>query len=276
MRTYLNLLQHIIKNGNFRKDRTGTGTQSVFGYLCRYDLSTGKLPAVTTKKVHFKSIIHELLWFLKGDTNVKYLQENGVRIWNEWADEEGNLGPIYGKQWRSWVKPDGEEADQIQRAVDTLKNNPSSRRVIVNAWNAGELDLMALTPCHCLFQFYTRELPEDLKVDGKEYYLDCLLYQRSADAFLGVPFNITSYCILLAMMAQVCNMVPGEFVHSFGDLHLYNNHRDQAYLQLEREPMELPTLWLNPEVKEIDDFKFEDIKVEGYKSHARIKAPISV
>jgi thymidylate synthase len=246
------------------------------GYMCRYDLSNGKLPAVTTKKVHFKSIIHELIWFLAGDTNVKYLQENGVRIWNEWADENGDLGPIYGKQWRSWVSHDGTEVDQINRAIDQLKNNPQSRRIIVNAWNAGELDKMALTPCHCLFQFYTRELPEELQVDGRKYYLDCLLYQRSADAFLGVPFNISSYCILTAMIAQVCNMVPGEFIHTFGDLHLYNNHRDQANLQLSREPMELPSLWLNPEIKNIDDFKYEDIKILNYQSHPRIKAPISV
>ncbi len=264
MLQYHKLLQHILENGNKKADRTGTGTISCFGYEMRFDLSEG-FPMVTTKKLHLKSIIHELLWFLKGDTNVKYLQENGVRIWNEWADENGNLGPVYGKQWRSWSKPNGETVDQIQRAVDLLKNNPDSRRIIVNAWNVGELEDMALTPCHCLFQFYV--------ADGK---LSCLLYQRSADTFLGVPFNIASYALLTMMMAQVCGYEAGEFIHHFGDVHLYNNHIEQANLQLSRDCRKLPTLKINPEVKSIFDFTFDDFELLDYNPHPHIKAAVSV
>lgn len=264
LKQYLNLLQHILDNGTDKDDRTGTGTRSCFGYQMRFDLSQG-FPMLTTKKLHLKSIIHELLWFLNGDTNVKYLQDNGVRIWNEWADEDGNLGPVYGKQWRSWSKPNGETVDQIQRTIDLIKNNPNSRRIIVNAWNVGELDDMALTPCHCLFQFYV--------ADGK---LSCLLYQRSADTFLGVPFNIASYALLTLMMAQVCDLEPGEFVHSFGDVHLYSNHFEQARLQLERTPKTLPTIEINKEVKNIFDFKFEDFKLVDYNPDPHIKAAVSV
>jgi thymidylate synthase len=264
MKQYHDLLDHIIKNGVDKSDRTGTGTRSCFGYQMRFDLNEG-FPMVTTKKLHLKSIIYELLWFLKGDTNVKYLQENGVRIWNEWADENGDLGPVYGKQWRSWAKPNGETVDQISRVVDTIKNNPDSRRMIVNAWNVGEIDEMALTPCHCLFQFYV--------ADGK---LSCQLYQRSADTFLGVPFNIASYALLTMMMAQVCGLEYGEFVHSFGDVHLYNNHMEQAHLQLSREPRPLPTMKINPEVTSIFDFEFEDFTLENYDPHPHIKAAVSV
>ena len=230
----------------------------------RFDLSEG-FPMVTTKKLHLKSIIHELLWFLNGDTNVKYLQENGVRIWNEWADDNGDLGPVYGKQWRSWGRPDGTSVDQIQRALDLIKNNPDSRRIIVNAWNVGEIDEMALTPCHCLFQFYV--------ADNK---LSCLLYQRSADTFLGVPFNIASYALLTMMMAQVCGLEPGEFVHSFGDVHLYLDHLEQAKLQLTREPRPLPEMKINPDVKDIFSFKFEDFTLLNYDPHPHIKAKVSV
>ncbi len=264
MKAYHDLLQHILDNGVEKGDRTGTGTKSVFGYQMRFDLAEG-FPMVTTKKLHLKSIIHELLWFLQGDTNVKYLQENGVRIWNEWADENGDLGPVYGKQWRSWTGPDGRVHDQITKAVDTIKNNPNSRRILVNAWNVGELEDMALTPCHCLFQFYVAE--------GR---LSCLLYQRSADVFLGVPFNIASYALLTLMMAQVCDLQPGEFVHAFGDTHLYLNHLDQARLQLTREPRTLPTMTLNPGVKSIFDFKFEDFTLSNYDPHPHIKAKVSV
>ena len=264
MRQYLNLLQHILDCGVEKSDRTGTGTLSCFGYQMRFDLEDG-FPMVTTKKLHLKSIIHELLWFLKGDTNVRYLQENGVRIWNEWADENGDLGPVYGKQWRSWTKPNGETVDQIAKVVQTLKTNPDSRRMIVNAWNPGELDEMALTPCHCLFQFYVAE--------GK---LSCQLYQRSADTFLGVPFNIASYALLTMMMAQVCNLGLGEFVHTFGDVHLYLNHLDQAKEQLTREPRPLPTMELNPEVNDIFAFQFEDFNLTGYDPHPHIKAAVSV
>lgn len=264
MRQYHDLLKHILDNGHQKSDRTGTGTLSVFGYQMRFDLSKG-FPLVTTKKLHLRSIIHELLWFLKGDTNIQYLQDNGVRIWNEWADENGDLGPVYGKQWRSWTKPNGETVDQIQRAVDLLKTNPDSRRIIVNAWNVGELDQMALTPCHCLFQFYV--------ADGK---LSCLLYQRSADTFLGVPFNIASYALLTMMMAQVCGYEAGEFVHHFGDVHLYNNHIEQAELQLTRELRPLPQMKINPNVKSIFDFKYEDFTLENYNPHPHIKAVVSV
>lgn len=264
MQNYLDLLHHILENGNDKEDRTGTGTLSCFGHQMRFDLSMG-FPMLTTKKLHLKSIVHELLWFLKGDTNVKYLQENGVRIWNEWADEQGDLGPVYGKQWRRWEGPNGRVIDQIQYCIDLIKNNPDSRRILVNAWNVGELEDMALTPCHCLFQFYV--------ADGK---LSCLLYQRSADTFLGVPFNIASYALLTMVMAQVCGLEAGEFVHSFGDVHLYKNHLDQARLQLTREPRALPKLWINPEIKDIDSFTFEDFKLMDYDPHPHIKAKVSI
>ena len=264
MKQYLDLLQHILDNGHQKEDRTGTGTLSCFGYQMRFDLAEG-FPMLTTKKLHLKSIIHELLWFLKGDTNVKYLQDNGVRIWNEWADENGDLGPVYGKQWRSWSKPNGETVDQIMRALDLIKNNPDSRRIIVNAWNVGELEDMALTPCHCLFQFYV--------ANGK---LSCQLYQRSADTFLGVPFNIGSYALLTMMMAQVCGLEYGEFVHTFGDVHLYNNHLDQARLQLTRQPKSLPVMKLNENITDILDFKFEDFKLENYEADPHIKAKVSI
>ena len=264
LKQYLNLLEHILANGNYKSDRTGTGTLSCFGYQMRFDLLEG-FPMLTTKKLHLKSIVHELLWFLKGDTNVKYLQENGVRIWNEWADDNGDLGPVYGKQWRSWGKPNGETVDQIARAVDLIKNNPDSRRIIVNAWNVGELDDMALTPCHCLFQFYV--------ADGK---LSCLLYQRSADTFLGVPFNIASYALLTMMMAQVCDLEYGEFVHAFGDVHLYKNHLEQAKLQLSREPKTLPKILINKEVKDIFGFEFDDFTLIDYHPEPHIKAKVSI
>ena len=264
MRAYLDLLQHILDNGQAKNDRTGTGTLAVFGYQMRFDLSKG-FPMVTTKKLHLKSIIHELLWFLQGDTNVRYLQENGVRIWNEWADENGDLGPVYGKQWRSWETRDGRTIDQIEYCLDLIKNQPDSRRIIVSAWNVGDLPDMALSPCHCLFQFYV--------ADGK---LSCQLYQRSADVFLGVPFNIASYALLCMMMAQVCDLEPGEFVHTFGDAHLYSNHMDQARLQLTRQPYELPVLKMNPDIKDLMDFRFEDFTLIDYQSHPHIKAAVSV
>ena len=264
MKQYHDLLQHILDHGVKKMDRTGTGTISCFGYQMRFDLSEG-FPMVTTKKLHLRSIIHELLWFLDGDTNVKYLQENGVRIWNEWADENGDLGPVYGKQWRSWTKPNGETVDQISYIIDTIKNNPDSRRMIVNAWNAGELDQMALTPCHCMFQFWV--------ADGK---LSCQLYQRSADTFLGVPFNIASYALLTMMIAQVCDLEPGDFVHTFGDVHLYLNHIDQTHEQLSRDIRPLPTMKINPEVKDIFSFKYEDFSLMGYDPHPHIKALVSV
>ncbi len=264
MRTYLNLLEHILENGVEKGDRTGTGTKSVFGYQMRFDLSEG-FPMLTTKKLHLKSIVHELLWFLDGDTNVKYLQDNGVRIWNEWADESGDLGPVYGKQWRSWERKDGTTVDQISQALDLIKNNPNSRRIIVNAWNVGDLDKMALSPCHCLFQFYV--------ANGK---LSCQLYQRSADVFLGVPFNVASYALLTMMMAQVCDLEPGDFVHTFGDTHLYMNHLDQARLQMTREPRTLPTMKINPEVKDLFAFKYEDFTLMDYDPHPHIKAKVSI
>lgn len=264
MRQYLDLLQHILDEGVSKGDRTGTGTRSVFGYQMKFDLKDG-FPLVTTKKLHLKSIIYELLWFLKGDTNVKYLQEKGVRIWNEWAAADGSLGPVYGKQWVGWEAPDGKKINQIRQAVDTIKNNPNSRRILVNAWNPGELDQMALTPCHALFQFYVAE--------GK---LSCQLYQRSADVFLGVPFNIASYALLTLMMAQVCDLLPGTFVHTFGDVHLYNNHVEQAMLQLTRDPRPLPTMVINPEVKDIFGFVYEDFRLEGYDPWPHIKAEVSV
>ncbi|MBA3022519.1 MAG: thymidylate synthase [Gammaproteobacteria bacterium] len=264
MRQYLDLMQHVLDHGTTKSDRTGTGTTSVFGYQMRFDLSQG-FPLVTTKKCHLKSIVHELLWFLQGSTNTKYLKDNGVSIWDEWADENGNLGPVYGKQWRSWEAVDGRVIDQIKIAVDQLKNNPDSRRIIVSAWNVGELDKMALAPCHAFFQFYV--------ADGK---LSCQLYQRSADIFLGVPFNIASYALLTMMMAQVCGLKYGDFVHTFGDAHLYSNHMEQTALQLSREPRALPTMKINPEVKDIFGFKFEDFTLEGYDPHPAIKAPVAV
>ena len=264
MRQYLDLLQHILDNGTPKEDRTGTGTISVFGYQMRFDLQQG-FPLLTTKKLHLRSIIYELLWFLNGDTNVKYLQENKVRIWNEWADENGELGPIYGKQWVRWETTDGRHINQIQNAVNNLRNNPDSRRIIVNAWNVGELDEMALTPCHALFQFYV--------AGGR---LSCQLYQRSADVFLGVPFNIASYALLTLMMAQVCDLEPGEFIHTFGDVHLYNNHIEQAKLQLTREPRALPHMKLNPAVRNIFDFNYDDFELTGYDPHPHIKAAVSV
>ncbi len=264
MRTYLDLIQHIIDHGVKKEDRTGTGTISVFGYQMRYDLNEG-FPLVTTKKTHMKSIVHELLWFLKGETNVQYLQENGVRIWNEWADEEGNLGPVYGKQWRTWASTSGEVIDQIRDAIQMIQKNPNSRRIIVSAWNVGELKEMALMPCHAFFQFYV--------ADG---HLSCQLYQRSADVFLGVPFNIASYALLTHMMAQICGLKAGEFVHTLGDAHLYLNHLEQAKLQLEREPYPLPKLKLNKNINDIDDFTYDDIEILDYQHHPHISAPISV
>jgi len=264
MRQYLNLLSHLLDTGNPRADRTGTGTLSRFGYQMRFNLAEG-FPVVTTKKVHLKSIIHELLWFLKGDTNVKYLQDNGVKIWNEWAGEDGELGPVYGHQWRSWSAPDGREIDQISQVIEQIKNNPLSRRLIVNAWNVGDLDKMKLPPCHLLFQFYVN--------NGK---LSCQLYQRSADVFLGVPFNIASYALLTLMVAQVTGLQPGDFVHTFGDAHIYNNHLEQVKLQLSREPFPLPQMKINPEVKSIFDFKFEDFELVNYQAHPHIKGEVSV
>ncbi len=264
MRQYLDLMQHVLDHGTKKSDRTGTGTTSVFGHQMRFDLSKG-FPLVTTKKCHLKSIIHELLWFLQGDTNIKYLKENGVKIWDEWADENGALGPVYGKQWRSWITADGRIVDQIKVAVDQIKNNPDSRRIIVSAWNVGELDQMALAPCHAFFQFYV--------VDGK---LSCQLYQRSADIFLGVPFNIASYSLLTMMMAQVCDLQSGDFVHTFGDAHLYSNHMEQVQLQLSREPHALPEMKINPDIKDILGFRFEDFTLEGYDPHPGIKAPVAI
>ena len=264
MRQYLDLLQHILDNGTEKSDRTGTGTISTFGYQMRFDLQNG-FPMVTTKKLHLKSIIYELLWFLKGDTNVKYLQEHGVRIWNEWADENGSLGPIYGKQWVAWEAKNGEVVNQIKQAVNLIKNNPDSRRIIVNAWNVGDLPDMKLSPCHTMFQFYV--------ADGR---LSCQLYQRSADVFLGVPFNIASYALLTLMMAQVCDLEPGEFVHTFGDVHIYSNHLEQVHLQLTRTPRSLPKIIINPDVKNIFGFKYEDFKLVDYDPHPHIKAAVAV
>ena len=264
MKQYLELLNHVISNGVEKSDRTGTGTISVFGYQSRYDLAEG-FPVLTTKKLHLKSIIHELLWFLTGDTNIRYLQENGVRIWNEWADENGELGPVYGYQWRSWPTPDGQHIDQITQVVNSIQNNPDSRRHIVSAWNVGQIDQMKLPPCHLLIQFYV--------ANGK---LSCQLYQRSADIFLGVPFNIASYALLTLMMAQVCDLQPGEFVHTLGDAHIYLNHLEQVKLQLTREPFPLPQMKINPEIKNIFDFKFEDFELTGYQSHPHIPGKVSV
>lgn len=264
MKQYLDLMRHVYENGTVKEDRTGTGTKSVFGYQARYDLSKG-FPLVTTKKCHLRSIIHELLWFLQGDTNIKYLKDNGVRIWDEWADEDGNLGPVYGSQWRSWPTPSGEHIDQIQLIIDQIKNTPDSRRIIVSAWNVAEVENMALPPCHAFFQFYVAE--------GK---LSCQLYQRSADIFLGVPFNIASYALLTMMVAQVCGLEAGDFVHTLGDAHLYSNHMEQAELQLSREPLPLPTMKINPDVDSIFDFKFEDFELLNYEAHPHIKGVVAV
>ncbi|NMC14733.1 MAG: thymidylate synthase [Chloroflexi bacterium] len=264
MRQYLELLQNILENGIKKEDRTGVGTLSIFGYQMRWDLSQG-FPLLTTKKLHLRSIIFELLWFLRGDNNIKYLNENGVRIWDEWADEQGSLGPIYGVQWRSWKAADGRVIDQISNVIEQIRENPNSRRLIVSAWNVGDLEAMALPPCHVLFQFY---------VAGNQ--LSCQLYQRSADVFLGVPFNIASYSLLTLMIAQVCNLQPGEFIHTLGDVHLYLNHIPQAQLQLSRSPFPLPKMILNPQVKSIFDFNFEDFHLENYQSHPAIKAEVAV
>ena len=264
MRQYLDLMRHVLEHGNQKTDRTGTGTVSVFGYQMRYGLSQG-FPLVTTKKCHLRSIIHELLWFLRGDTNIQYLKDNGVSIWDEWADEKGNLGPVYGYQWRSWPTADGRHIDQIKQVIEQIKNTPDSRRLIVSAWNVGEVEKMKLPPCHAFFQFYV--------ADGK---LSCQLYQRSADIFLGVPFNIASYALLTMMVAQVCGLKLGDFVHTLGDAHLYSNHLDQAREQLSRTPRPLPKLILNSAIKDIFDFKFEDFTLEGYDPHPAIKAPVAV
>ena len=257
-------MQHVLDEGAQKHDRTGTGTISVFGYQMRFNLQEG-FPMVTTKKLHLKSIIHELIWFLSGDTNIKYLKDNGVKIWDEWADADGNLGPVYGSQWRSWPTPDGRKIDQISQIINTLKNNPDSRRIIVSAWNVADIEDMALPPCHAFFQFYV--------ADGK---LSCQLYQRSADIFLGVPFNIASYALLTMMVAQVCGLQYGDFIHTLGDAHLYNNHIEQARLQLSREPKKLPLMKINPEVKDLLDFKFEDFTLEGYEPHPHIKGAVAV
>ena len=264
MRQYLDLMQHVLNTGKQKHDRTGTGTISVFGYQMRFNLEEG-FPLVTTKKLHLRSILHELIWFLKGDTNIRYLKENGVSIWDEWADENGDLGPVYGYQWRSWPTPDGRHIDQITNVINQIKNTPDSRRLIVSAWNVAEIENMALPPCHSFFQFYVAE--------GK---LSCQLYQRSADIFLGVPFNIASYALLTLMVAQVCGLKPGEFIHTLGDAHLYNNHIEQTKLQLSREPRPLPRVKLNPDIKDIFEFKFEDFTLENYDPHPHIKAPVAV
>ncbi len=264
MRTYLDLLDHVKTNGVRKSDRTGTGTYSIFGHQSRYDLAQG-FPLVTTKKIHFKSVVHELLWFLSGSTNIAYLKENGVSIWDEWANETGELGPVYGFQWRSWPGPDGQHFDQISQLVDDIRHRPDSRRLIVNAWNVAYIDTMALPPCHCLFQFYVAE--------GR---LSCQLYQRSADIFLGVPFNIASYALLTCMIAQVCQLEPGEFIHTLGDAHLYTNHLEQASEQLERTPYALPGIKLNTEIDDLFAFRYEDIELIDYRSHPRIAAPVAV
>ena len=264
MKQYHQLMQHVLDHGTHKEDRTGTGTISVFGYQMRFNLADG-FPMLTTKKLHLKSILHELIWFLKGDTNIQYLTDNGVSIWNEWADEQGNLGPVYGSQWRSWPAPDGQSIDQISQVIQQIKNNPDSRRLIVSAWNVGVIPQMALPPCHAFFQFYV--------ADGK---LSCQLYQRSADIFLGVPFNIASYTLLTHMVAQVCDLQVGEFIHTLGDAHLYTNHLEQAKLQLTRDFRSLPQLKMNPAIKDIFDFKFEDFSIEGYDPHPHIKAAVAV
>ncbi|XOV95205.1 MAG: thymidylate synthase [Bacteroidota bacterium] len=264
MKQYLDLMQHIMDQGVEKSDRTGTGTKSIFGHQMRFDLSEG-FPCITTKKLHLRSIIHELLWFIKGDSNIKYLKDNGVRIWDEWADENGDLGPVYGVQWRSWPKADGTTVDQLSQVIDTIKNNPDSRRIIISAWNVGEIENMALPPCHTLFQFYV--------AGGK---LSCQLYQRSADVFLGVPFNIASYALFTMMIAQVCDLKPGDFVHTFGDAHLYSNHMEQAKLQLSRDPRPLPEMKINPAVNSIFDFTYEDFELVNYDPHPHIKGEVAV
>ena len=264
MKQYLDLLEHILQDGVEKSDRTGTGTKSVFGYQMRFDLQTG-FPLMTTKKLHLKSIVYELLWFLNGETNIEYLQDHGVRIWNEWADQDGELGPVYGAQWRAWRSVDGDKIDQISQVIDSIKQNPNSRRHVVSAWNVAEIDKMALPPCHLLFQFYV--------ADGK---LSCQLYQRSADVFLGVPFNIASYALLTQMVAQVCDLAPGDFVHTLGDAHLYLNHLEQARLQLTRQPLQLPQMKINPEVKDIFSFQYDDFELINYQAHPHIKALISI
>ncbi|WP_316745028.1 thymidylate synthase [Pedobacter antarcticus] len=264
MKQYLDLMQHVLDHGTQKHDRTGTGTISVFGYQMRFNLQDG-FPMVTTKKLHLKSIIHELIWFLSGDTNISYLKDNQVKIWDEWADEKGNLGPVYGSQWRSWPRPDGTHIDQISQIIQTIKTNPDSRRIIVSAWNVAEIDQMALPPCHAFFQFYV--------ADGK---LSCQLYQRSADIFLGVPFNIASYALLTMMVAQVCGLQYGDFIHTLGDAHLYNNHIEQARLQLSRTPFPLPHMEINPDVKDIFDFKYEDFSLKNYEAHPHIKGAVAV
>ncbi len=273
MQNYLDLLKHIQDNGTNKTDRTGTGTRSVFGYQLRYDLSKG-FPLVTTKKVHLKSIIYELLWFIKGDTNTKYLTDNGVSIWNEWADENGDLGPVYGAQWRSWTGANGQVVDQFSEVIEQIKKNPDSRRLIVSAWNASEIPNMALAPCHAMFQFYVSS--PDLSKGEEKGKLSLQLYQRSADVFLGVPFNIASYALLLMMVAQVCDLEVGDYVHTFGDVHIYNNHFEQVNRQLERTPKPLPTMKLNPEIKDIFDFDFEDFTLENYEPYPGIKAPVAI
>lgn len=264
MRAYLDLMRHVREHGHVKSDRTGTGTLSVFGHQMRFDLSEG-FPLVTTKKLHIRSIIHELLWFLSGDSNIAYLQENGVSIWDDWADDDGELGPVYGVQWRSWPTPDGRSIDQISQIMQQLRETPDSRRILLSAWNVAEIDNMALPPCHCLFQFYVS--------DGK---LSCQLYQRSGDIFLGVPFNIASYSLLTLMMAQVCGLQPGDFVHTLGDAHLYSNHLEQADLQLSRTPRALPTMKINPDVKDLFAFRFEDFELVGYEPDPHIKAPVAI
>ena len=273
MKQYLDLMKHVLENGTQKHDRTGTGTISVFGYQMRFNLQEG-FPLVTTKKVHLRSILHELIWFLQGDTNIKYLKENKVSIWDEWADEQGNLGPIYGYQWRSWPTADGRHIDQISQIINQIKTNPDSRRIIVSAWNVAEIENMALPPCHSFFQFYVA--PADVAKGETRGKLSCQLYQRSADIFLGVPFNIASYALLTHMVAQVCDLEPGDFVHTFGDAHLYNNHIEQTKLQLSRDLRPLPTIKLNPDIKDIFDFKFEDIVLENYDPHPHIKAPVAI
>ncbi|WP_158826399.1 thymidylate synthase [Mucilaginibacter lacusdianchii] len=273
MKQYLDLMRQVLDTGAQKHDRTGTGTISIFGHQMRFNLQDG-FPLVTTKKLHLKSIIHELIWFLSGDTNIKYLKDNGVRIWDEWADADGNLGPVYGYQWRSWPTPDGNHIDQISQVVDQLKNNPDSRRIIVSAWNVADVNQMALPPCHTMFQFYVA--PPDASKGETQGKLSCQLYQRSADIFLGVPFNIASYALLTMMMAQVCNLQAGEFIHTFGDAHLYNNHIEQAKLQLSREPRPLPIMKINPDVKNIFDFKYEDFALENYDPWPHIKGVVAV
>ncbi|MHB8447618.1 MAG: thymidylate synthase [Rudaea sp.] len=270
MRQYLDLLRDVLENGAEKSDRTGTGTRSLFGRQLRFDLADG-FPLVTTKKLHTRSIVHELLWFLRGETNIRYLKENGVSIWDEWADANGDLGPVYGRQWRSWQGADGKVVDQIAWLIDEIKCNPDSRRLVVSAWNVAELAKMALAPCHCLFQFHVAR-----PANSQRARLSCQLYQRSADVFLGVPFNIASYALLTHLIAQVCDLTPGDFVHTFGDVHLYKNHIEQARTQLAREPLPLPALKLNPDVRSILDFRFEDIAIEGYSPHPAIKAPVAV